>query len=60
MNSAVAKITWQRFRDIGLFAFGLFVGYHEIVIEPLIRPEGLIFAAALLGLPFALRQDEKR
>lgn len=51
---------WQRIRDVTLFGFGLAVGTNEIFVAQTPRQAALLFSAALLGLPLALWQDERR
>lgn len=50
----------KRLRDIVLFIVGIAGVVNELWIEPEPRLYSLIFLGSILGIPFALRADEKR
>jgi hypothetical protein len=50
----------KRLRDITLFLVGIAGVINELWIEETPRLYSLIFLGSILGIPFALRADEKR
>lgn len=50
----------KRLRDIVLFLIGIAGVCNELWIEQEPRLYALIFLGSILGIPFALRADEKR
>jgi hypothetical protein len=47
-------------RDAALFLGGLVIAYHETFLSDMERPSQLALAAAMMGLPFALRGNPKK
>lgn len=50
---------WRRLRDVFLFCGGMLVVFNEVVIAESPRRDALLIAAAMLGLPWVLKKDEK-
>lgn len=50
----------KRLRDLVLFLIGIAGVINELWIEDTPRYVSLIFLGSILGIPFALRADEKR
>lgn len=47
-------------RDLGLFALGAYGFIHELQRSGAERPQILIMCAAMVGLPWIIRGDERR
>lgn len=53
--------TWdKRVRDSMIFALGVIGALNELFIEKDPRPTALVFIGSIIGVPFALKADERR